>query len=772
MSKVTLNMLLSLILYLYSSTELFSQNPQWINYTNGQTINAIAIEGDLVWIGTNGGLVRIDQNTEEITYFNRANSGLPYNVVNCIAIDSFGNKWMGTNADYLLDGHGLVKYDNTNWTVFNTSNSGISHNNVNCIAIDSAGNKWIGSHRRLVKFDDTNWTVYDSYNSGLPDDNVSCITINHADTLWIGFDGYGLAKFDGSNWTRYTGSNSGLPGRYTNIITSICIDHTGNKWIGTGGGLAKFNGTNWTIYDKSNSGLIHDFISSMALDKSGNLWLGNDGLIKFDRSNWTLYNSSNSALPNDIVNCITIDRYGNKWVGTDYGVPERNEGGLVKFNDITWTYYPTSNSGLPLNNIDCIAIDSYGNKWIGSYYYWGFGGYHAGFGLTKYNGNYWSVYNIENSGIPTNSIECIVVDSDQNLWLGSARDHEFFNSGYGLIHYDGLNWTIFDTSNSDIPGNYVNCISIDESGIKWLGVNSDDFGQGLVKFNGYTWTVYDSSNSPLPSHFINCLAIDDSGTIWIGTSPEWDYGPDSSWQISTGGLATFDGTIWTIYTPDNSGLPSSCVYQIAIDDSGNKWIGTDEGLAKYDGSQWTVFDEANSGLEDIFVVDIAFDHSGNKWIGTRAGLAKYDGSNWFVYNESNSGLSDNWINCISIDKSNNMWIGTRGGLSVFNENGIPVSINEDFLSPETIPNIFSLSQNYPNPFNPLTTIEFTLPKPEHVTLEVFNLIGQSIMTVLDQNMVGGRHQVIFDGRHLASGAYYYQLIAGEYREVKKMILLR
>ncbi len=63
----------------------------------------------------------------------------------------------------------------------------------------------------------------------------------------------GLAKFDGTNWTVYNTSNSGLPDNY---VSSIAIDGSGNKWIGTWhGGLAKFDGTNWTVYNTSNSGL-------------------------------------------------------------------------------------------------------------------------------------------------------------------------------------------------------------------------------------------------------------------------------------------------------------------------------------------------------------------------------------------------------------------------------------------------------------------------------------------------------------------------------------
>ena len=88
------------------------------------------------------------------------------------------------------------------------------------------------------------------------------------------------------------------------------------------------------------------------------------------------------------------------------------------------------------------------------------------------------------------------------------------------------------------------------------------------------------------------------------------------------------------------------------------------------------------------------------------------------------------------------------------------------------PKNFYLSQNYPNPFNPSTTIEFTLPKSEIVELKIFNILGKEVSTLVSNKLNSGNYTYQFDGKNLASGIYYYQLIAGDFREVKKMILLR
>jgi len=85
---------------------------------------------------------------------------------------------------------------------------------------------------------------------------------------------------------------------------------------------------------------------------------------------------------------------------------------------------------------------------------------------------------------------------------------------------------------------------------------------------------------------------------------------------------------------------------------------------------------------------------------------------------------------------------------------------------------FILHQNYPNPFNPSTSIEFTLPKSEFTTLKVFNILGKEVETLVSNNLNQGNHTYQFDGKNLASGVYYYQLVAGDFTVIKKMVLIK
>ena len=92
--------------------------------------------------------------------------------------------------------------------------------------------------------------------------------------------------------------------------------------------------------------------------------------------------------------------------------------------------------------------------------------------------------------------------------------------------------------------------------------------------------------------------------------------------------------------------------------------------------------------------------------------------------------------------------------------------------PPGLPERPMLDQNYPNPFNPLTTIRFAVPERGRVRLEVFNMLGQEIVTLVDDVMEAGYHSVECDAARLPSGVYVYRMTAGSVVQSRKMTLLR
>ena len=257
----------------------------------------------------------------------------------------------------------------------------------------------------------------------------------------------------------------------------------------------------------------------------------------------------------------------------------------------------------------------------------------------------WMVYNTSNSEIPSNHINCITIDENNTKWIGT---------GEGLVKFDGITWEIYDTTNSELPSNWIFCIAIDKSDNKWIGTS-----EGLVKFDGITWIIYDTTNSELPANRIEEIAIDNDGNKWLGKI--------RSENLQLFGLVKFDDFTWTVYDTTNSDLPSNDVWCLSIDADNNKWIGTSnyfygplggEGLVKYDDTTWTLYNKDNSELTSNSIVDIEIDESGSKWILVQGVLVKFDDVLWTFFPEMVEHHDDYW--CLTTDIEGNKWIGLNG----------------------------------------------------------------------------------------------------------------
>jgi len=94
------------------------------------------------------------------------------------------------------------------------------------------------------------------------------------------------------------------------------------------------------------------------------------------------------------------------------------------------------------------------------------------------------------------------------------------------------------------------------------------------------------------------------------------------------------------------------------------------------------------------------------------------------------------------------------------------------LEGTAVPTSFSLTQNYPNPFNPSTTLQYTVPKSSRVVLEVFNILGQSVAQLVNEEQMPGTYKATFNASALSSGVYLYRLTAGDFVQTMKMVLMK
>jgi ligand-binding sensor domain-containing protein len=197
-------------------------------------------------------------------------------------------------------------------------------------------------------------------------------------------------------------------------------------------------------------------------------------------------------------------------VGKDNILWLATSGGLVKFNTITEEkeYFNVSNSDLKSNFVSPIALDSLGNVWmwqrvqralcfheVPNWY------------LVKFDGTSWEFYapeiNFCDIFVYPNNIQ---IDSNNDVWIATYQA--------GIFHFDGNNWQIFDTLNSNIPNNNIADLTIDSQNNIWIGSHEMN---GLIKFDRSEWIVFDSTNSGCPNEPILNLEIDTKRRLWFST---------------------------------------------------------------------------------------------------------------------------------------------------------------------------------------------------------------------------------------------------------------
>lgn len=576
-------------------------------------IYSIAVDkNNNIWIGSSVALTKYDGNSW-INYTGYRSFLKSTNYLDNLAIDNDGNIWVGVGQfPSGRDGSGLFKFNGRTWTCYDAANSILPDNPiVTSIEIDIDSTIWIGCEIGLIKCDGKTWTLFNKSNSGLPFDFVSSISIDKKGNKWIGCFDHGVTKFDGSEWTVYNTSNSLLP---DDNIYDVAFDSHENIWIGTYKGLAKFNYEDWEIFNAANSKLPNNVVKSLVIDNKDTIWIGlaEGGLAILYEGNWNILNQySPNHLPDDGIFDIEIDLQGCAWVAT--------HSGLAKFDGTIWTVYNSENSPIPSSEVYDIEIDKQNNIWIATEE-----------GLAKFNNQSWEIFDTTNSGLPLyNSVRHLSIDLNGTLWL-ATRQPAYVSAilkGSGLTRFDGNNWTVYNTENSGLPSNYISCINVDNQGTVWMGTGIYDYYvEGLVQFDRKNWKIYNMDNSDIPSNIVNSIGFDKDNNVWICTGMYWNPPYTSK---SGGGLAKFDGLNWSIYNKENSLLPSNDITALLFDNNDNIWIGTMPYYTKYneqyiggglacfhEESSWQVFNTENSPLPSNTITSLVFDSKTNLWIGT------------------------------------------------------------------------------------------------------------------------------------------------------------
>ena len=358
------------------------------------------------------------------------------------------------------------------------------------------------------------------------------------------------------------------------------------------------------------------------------------------------------------------------------------------------------------------------------------------------NGTSWTS---ESTGLPSNASVYTLTISGAILFAGID------GSGIFRSTNNGTNWTVTGLSNPEV-------LALAASGTDLFAGTYFD-GVFRSTNNGTSWTAVGLTNI-----IVQALAV--SGTnLFAGTRG--------------GGVfrSTDNGTNWVEV---NTGLTNLNVNALAVIGT-NLFAGTNySGVggvyrSTNNGTDWIV---VNTGLP-LFPTVTSFAASGlNLFAGTNPGgvfLCTNNDTNWAAVN---TGLMNTFVYALAVS-STHLFAGSFGG-GVWGR-----SLSEmitDVGAIEHTPTEFLLSQNYPNPYNPITKIKYSIPQSLNVIIRVFDILGNEIETLVNEEKPVGTYEVNFNASQLssgistkggyASGVYFYTINAGSFIETKKMILMK
>ncbi|HPG38723.1 MAG TPA: two-component regulator propeller domain-containing protein [bacterium] len=664
---------------------------------------------------------------------------------------------------------------------------GLPESNINAIISDQ--NKiWFGSpHKGLSLLNDNIWTSYNSANSGLTNNTINCLAIDNDNKLWIGSNNC-IIVFDGTNWITYTKNDYGLNDA---IFNAIKIDSEGKVWAGTTKGLAVFDGISWQTFTKANSGLQTNLVSDISYD-ANKVWLATNGagIHYYENDQWINYNKENSGLLENYIMCAFVDEKEKKWFGSGYGR-------IYCYDDTTWTIFDSTNCILSFDStfvsnptaiINTITEDKNGNLWVG-----------GTSGLYFYNGTDWLKVTITGR-LETKFITAIAVDRQNNKWYGTSK--------HGVVVDRNGSWQTYNKTNSSLPYDYINDITIDSSGNVLIATN-----WGVSIYNGDSLRTMNQSDDGIPFVTVRSIAVDREGNVWYGSwnscvykydgstfssycdpdnkikatgvmdigfdkhNNKWFCTSDIDWILGTKafGIACYNDSNWQFYKVNKSIYSSNCADAVAMENNGDLWFGTMGGVYKYDGTNWVNYNTSNSGLLFNWVYTMTIDNKGRKWFGSDGGgLCMFDGEMWYAYLPENSQIISNRIQALAADKYGNVIIGTDIGVSIYKDT--PTIINKEANT--NVPVNVELSQNYPNPFNSETKIQYHLSQKGHVILQVYNIYGQLVTSLYDGEQTTGNHTVHWQGVNscgetVASGIYFYRLkLDGRQTQTRRLVFLK
>jgi photosystem II stability/assembly factor-like uncharacterized protein len=375
-----------------------------------------------------------------------------------------------------------------------------------------------------------------------------------------------------------------------------------------------------------------------------------------------------------------------------------------------------------------------------------------------------TILNTTNGGTTWSDVNCPVTYNLYNV--------HFINADTGWVGGDnntiteimrttdrGLTWELKTLSSASDYGNYDIEFIDGAAGQPPIGFVSA--GLSLV------WKTDDYGENWVDIGFGGCGANSLLSICFIDKDEGWFVGEPSATQEVTIVHTNDGGQTYEIQinpTDPDIRLNSVC---FADDQNGiAAGVGSTILFTSDGGNNWVERSVSNYRWQSVHLTQ-----SGKAWAVGRNGIIVYSTDWGYTWTDQQSGVTSELWEVVFVDDDEG-WIvgggiGQPGVILHTTNGGVITDVNEINIVAE-----FELHQNYPNPFNPNTNIRYIIPERSFVTIKIFDVMGNEVETLVNEEKPTGEYEVIFDGSGLTSGLYFYQTKAGNFIQTKKMLLLK
>ncbi len=600
------------LMMLACSEEGFAQT--WRSYPKTTGQGQLVIEGNYLW-SAGEVLYRYDIASGAWRLFGR-DDGLPENALNCIAVNSKGMLWLGTQD------RGLWSFDGSQFRAFELEMPSAPES-VSVLMIDPTDRIWFTKQWSLALWvSDGQMAWFYDESSGLMG-RVKDITWGAGDTAWCA-TGQGIYRLDGDTWTEIK----------TGDYYAIFADSSGGVWavglIGPSYEVSRYDGDAWTTYPGISAGIFDGTPNGFSEAPDGTIWVGTgSGLARFDGEQWTNYKVG-EGMPDQWPQMSGLSSTAADDNNVVYASCKL---GIIRYDGQQWSIVAPDNS-VPVYHITAACCGN-NRLFFGT----------RGFGLGEFDGLQWRMDQEE--WVSNADVETMLYDEMRDVTWYVGWSTGCFGPGAG-------SYTGGSDPNRPISGK---CMTLDGENRLWVGS-----GGSVFCWDGDAWTKYTQEDGLLPTHIFTGIAAAFDGSIWaVGhCSP-------ASMNLTA---SVFEDGAWTVKSFD---LPGQAI-DITSDALGGIWCLLEQMDGNYKvarlslegvGSEWDVA-QGNWGLQKLLVSATMQ----GIWLVGEYGALRLVNDEWRLVTPAD-GLACGSVYSVAFAPHNVTWFCTGTSLCRLDESPVP-----------------------------------------------------------------------------------------------------